>query len=111
MDVRIDSHGKYFSQRVAKESVAALIRTTDHLIVGYVYIRPDYRLKDELNSDAGRMIAVTEARVYNEEGTKFLFATGLLLLSYNHVLFLSPLDAVSATDGALWAEDLMKEAV
>ena len=65
MDMRIDEKGKYFTPRVAKDTLPAFIRTADQIIVGHVYVRPEKRLKDDLNEDASRFLPVTDARVYN----------------------------------------------
>jgi len=40
MDMRIDEKGKFFTPRVAKDTLPALIRTADQVIVGHVYVRP-----------------------------------------------------------------------
>lgn len=110
MDVRIDDRGKYFTQRISKESVVSVIRTIEHIVVGHVYVRPEHRLKDELNSEAGRFLAVTNAQVYDNQGTNLLFESSFLLLSYDHVIMISPLEAVSNAGEALWAQTELQEA-
>jgi hypothetical protein len=104
MDVRTDNRGKYFTPRVNKESVAAAVRTTEHLIVGQIYVRPDKRLKDELNSGQERFVAVTDARVYDAAGSRMLFESSLLVVGYSHVIFISPLEAISAEQLPAWAQ-------
>ena len=94
MDLRVDDKGKYFTPRVSKESIAVAMRTTEHLIIGQVHVRPDQRLKDELNNSLDRFVAITEARVYDPSGIKLLFESDFLLVASEHVIFVSPLDAV-----------------
>lgn len=109
MDLHIDDRGKYFTQRISKESVDAMVRTTDHFIVGNVYVRPDQRLKDELNSDHGRFVAITNARVYDALGERLLFATNFLLVTYEHVILISPVDAVTEAPHAAWVQQAPQE--
>lgn len=103
MDVHTDDRGKFFTPRVTKESVAVAIRTTDHLIVGQVHVRPDQRLKDELNSAHDRFIAITDARVHNATGSALLFESSFLLVDSTHVIFISPLDAIKEAETLDWA--------
>lgn len=110
MEVRIDDRGKYFTPRVSKESVASVVRTTDHLIVGNVYVRPDRRLKDELNEDPDRFLAITDAFVYDAYGERLLFGSSFLLVAYTHVILISPVEALSDTAEAIWLQRMPKEA-
>src|SRR6185295_7810743 len=81
MDMRIDEKGKFFTPRVAKDTLTAFIRTGDQIIVGHVYVRPDKRLKDDLSEDTSRFLAVTDARVYDAESEKLLYHSSLLLVA------------------------------
>ena len=65
MDMRFDEKGKFFTPRVAKDTLTAFVRTANQIIVGHVYVRPDKRLKDDLNEDPSRFLPVTDARVYD----------------------------------------------
>jgi hypothetical protein len=76
MAVNYDEKGKIFTNVVSKEAVEARIQTTTHFIEGEIHVRPDSRLKDELDVDEP-FLAVTNARVFgaNQEvlfRTKFL---------------------------------------
>ncbi len=97
--VEVTHKGKYFTPRVSKEPVVALIRTHDYLITGSVYTRPEQRLKDELNSDRERFLAVTEAQVYDPSGEQLLFESSFLLIAYDHIVLITPTDAITATSG------------
>ena len=102
MDLRIDDRGKYFTPRVSKESVATALRTTDHLIVGQIHVRPDQRLKDELNLSQERFVAVTDAQVYDAQGTTKLFESAILIVASSHIIFITPLDAVKQGQQLPW---------
>jgi hypothetical protein len=103
MDVRFDEKGKFFTPRVAKDTVPALIRTADQVIVGHVYIRPDKRLKDDLSEDGSRFLPVTDARVYNAAEETLLYHSSFLLVAYRHIIMLSPLDAMEDVRPVPWA--------
>jgi hypothetical protein len=110
MDVRTDDRGKFFTPRVTKESVATVIRTTDHLIVGQIYVRPDHRLKDELNSTSEPYLAITDAKVYDQLGQMQIFETSFLIVAASHVIFISPLDAIRDETPPPWAQRHEEEA-
>lgn len=102
MDLRIDEKGKYFTARIAKNSVAAFVRTLDQVVVGYVHIRPDRRLKDDLSDDPSRFLPVTNAQVYDTTGKTLLFESSFLLIAYHHIIMISPLEAMDAGQRAAW---------
>jgi hypothetical protein len=109
MDMRIDEKGKYFTPRVAKDTLPALIRTADQLIVGHVYVRPDKRLKDDLNEDASRFLPVTDARVYNAADETLLYHSAFLLEAYRHIVMISPVEALADVRPAPWQESSNQE--
>jgi hypothetical protein len=102
MDMRIDEKGKFFTPRVAKDTVPALIRTADQVVVGHVYIRPEKRLKDDLSEDGSRFLPVTDARVYDAASEKLLYHSSFLLVAYQHIIMLSPLDALETVRPVPW---------
>ncbi len=62
-----DDKGKIFTEVVTKIAVAVTMQTVTHRVAGNVHIRPDERLKDELDRDEP-FLAVTEAQIVNSEG-------------------------------------------
>jgi hypothetical protein len=102
MDLRIDEKGKYYTARITKDVLAAVVRTTDQIIVGHVHVRPEHRLKDELDGDRSRFLAMTEASVYAAEGDVLLYRTHFLLVAYQHMITITPIDALSDTHTAPW---------
>lgn len=110
MEIRIDENGKFFTPHVNKEAVATVVHTSDQLIVGSIHLRLDQRLKDELNSAGERFLAITDARVYTKGAEKLLYTSTLVLVGYNHIVAVSPLDALGNADGVVVAQELLKEA-
>lgn len=104
MDMRIDEKGKYYTPRVAKDTLPAFVRTIDQIIIGQVYVRPDNRLKDELNEDASRFLPITDARIYDAATEKLLYQSSFLLLAYSHIVMLSPLGALDNIRPVPWIE-------
>ena len=102
MDMRIDEKGKFFTPRVAKDTLPALVRTADQVIVGHVYVRPDKRLKDDLSEDPSRFLPITDARVYNASDETLLYHSSFLLVAYQHIIMISPLDALADIRSTPW---------
>lgn len=102
MDLRIDEKGKYFTQRIAKDTLPAFIRTNEQVIVGRIHTRPERRLKDELNDDTSRYLPVTDAQVYDASNEQLLYHSSLLLVAYQHILMISPLDALEPIRPVPW---------
>lgn len=104
MDLRIDEKNKYYTQRVAKDMLPALVRTDQQVIVGYIYVRPERRLKDELSEDTARFLPITDARVYDAQTETLLYQSTFLLVSYQHIVMVSPLDALDEIRPAPWLQ-------
>ena len=96
-----------FSAHVAKESIAAVVRTADQLIVGQLHARPQKRLKDEMNHVSDRFIAITDARVYDGGGTRLLYETAFILISNAHIVSIAPISAVSQFGDVSWASSAL----
>jgi hypothetical protein len=62
-----DEKGKIFTEVVTKIPVAATIQTTLHRLRGNIHIRPDERLKAELDREEP-FLAVTEAVILDADG-------------------------------------------
>lgn len=109
MSSHVDTKGKYFTPRVNKEPVRSIIRTTEYVIIGDVFVRPDQRLKDELGHDTERFFAVTNACVHDARGEELLFESSFLLVAYQQVVLLSPLEALSNVNTA-WQQIKQEDA-
>jgi hypothetical protein len=68
MGTRYDEKGKIFTDTVSKEPIRVVIQTTTmQRIEGMIFVKPDERVKDELDHPE-RFLAVTNAQVYAPEG-------------------------------------------
>jgi len=92
-----------FSPHVAKESIAAVIRTPDQLIVAQLHARPQKRLKDEMNHVSDRFIALTDARVYDSGGARLLCEAAFMLLSNAHIVSITPVSAIERCGDGEWS--------
>ncbi len=88
MVTQYDEKGKIFTQVVTKHPVAVIIQTLNQLIRGEMHVRPNARVKDELNGEE-RFIAVTEAVVYNNLNEE-IYRTNFLVVNTDHILWIIP---------------------
>lgn len=108
MDMRVDPKGKYFTPRVTKDSLLAVIRTAQEIIVGSVYVRPDKRLKDEINDDTSRFLPITDARVYTLHN-EYSYDVSFTLISYTAILSITPVDAITSNADLPWLTSTPQE--
>jgi hypothetical protein len=90
MSLEFNEKGKYFTDIISKAAVPAIIQTTTHRIEGFVHIRMDGRLKDELDRNES-FLAVTNARVFKVDGTLLLEAD-FLSVSRMQIVWVVPSD-------------------
>jgi hypothetical protein len=88
MHTRYDEKGKYFTKVVTKETVSVVLKTVQGKIQGNVHVRPDKRLLDEMN-ESSQFVAITEARVFNEQGD-LEYQTEFLSLNRKHIIWVIP---------------------
>jgi hypothetical protein len=88
MSLEFNEKGKYFTDIISKAAIPAIIQTTTHRIEGFVHIRMDGRLKDELDRNES-FLAVTNARVFNVDGT-LLLETDFLSVSRMQIVWVVP---------------------
>lgn len=86
---RIDEKGKIFTERVRKGQTDVLITTLTGQIRGFIYITHGQRLKDMLNSDDERFIAVTDAIASEIDGSEVL-AAALMAVNKDHIVCVVP---------------------
>ena len=89
MTMRVDAKGKIFTDIVHKERIPSLIQTLSNLIHGDIFLRPDQRVKDELNNNQEKFIAVTEAEIYDASG-KVAYRSPFLTLNKDHIVWIRP---------------------
>lgn len=102
MGVRVDEKGKYFSVRVPKDALLCAVRGGDLAVLGYLYIRPGKRLKDELNDERTRYLPMTEARVFRVSDNTLLYHASFLLIGRHAIDIVAPIDAVTGASEVPW---------
>ncbi|MCC6148124.1 MAG: hypothetical protein IT308_11215 [Anaerolineaceae bacterium] len=88
MYASFEEKGKIFTDVVPKQPVEALIQTSQHLIRGFVHIRHDERLKDEINRGE-TFLAITSAQILDKEG-KTLYKAGFIIINREQIIWLLP---------------------
>lgn len=90
MFTSFEDKGKIFTNIVTKEPVKVIIQTSIHKIDGFVHVRPDDRIKDEINQDE-RFLAVTEATIYANDGT-VLNKVEFLAVNREQIIWMYPIN-------------------
>ena len=67
MTIEFDDKGKFFTDVITKVTVPAIIQTVTQRIHGKLHVRPEQRLKDELDINE-KFLAVTDATIYSFDG-------------------------------------------
>lgn len=94
-----EEKGKIYTQVISKEPVQVWIQTTTHRILGKIHIRPEDRVKDELDR-AVAFLAVTDATVYDPASNRVLMQTKFLAVSINNIVWVLPdADRISGAEG------------
>ena len=90
MNTHYDEKGKFFTPVVSKYPVHVIIQTLLNRIEGNIYIRPDERSKDAVNTDE-QFIAMTDVSISNTQGKK-IFDSDFLLVNRDHIVWIFPRD-------------------
>lgn len=90
MTIEYDEKGKFYTDIVTKISIPSVIQTATHLIRGNVYVRQGERLKDQLETDE-RFTAVTDAKVYDKEGS-VVFSGPFLAIRRDQIVWIMPVN-------------------
>ena len=88
MSLEFNEKGKYFTDIISKVAVSAIIQTVMHRIEGFVHIRLDERVKDELDRDEP-FLAVTNAKVIGSDGA-VLYETDFMTVSRAQIVWVIP---------------------
>ena len=88
MTFEYDEKGKIFTDIVSKISILATIQTTSHLLRGYIHVRRDQRIKDELDVNES-FLALTDVTVLGPDGQS-LFQTPFLAVQRAHIIWVNP---------------------
>jgi hypothetical protein len=90
MVTEFDEKGKYFTEVITKNVIFSHIQTQTYLIRGYIHVRKDERLSDEINGEKN-FIAVTNAEVYNPEGS-ILYTCKFMVVNRAHIVWVMPME-------------------
>ncbi len=88
MTFEYDNTGKFFTDRISKAPLAVLVQTTTHLIQGTIHIRPEERLKDELDRDE-LFLAITEATILDSAG-EMLHTNDFVAIHRDQIVWVLP---------------------
>jgi hypothetical protein len=88
MFTSFEDKGKIFTNIVTKEPVKVVIQTSTHKISGFVHVRPDDRIKDEINQDE-RFLAVTDATISMNDG-KEITRVEFLAVNREQIIWIYP---------------------
>jgi hypothetical protein len=102
LGVHVNERGKYFTLRTPKDAVLCAVRGGDLAVLGYLYVRPDRRLKDELNDDQARYLPMTDARVFRVSDHMLLYHASFLLIGRQAIDLVAPVDAVTGASDVPW---------
>jgi hypothetical protein len=83
-----DEKGKIFTEVVTKMPIPIMMQTTTHRVLGNIHVRPDQRLKDELDRTES-FLAVTEASILDADG-KTVHRTEFLAVRRDQIVWVSP---------------------
>ncbi|HSO26744.1 MAG TPA: hypothetical protein VLS48_01650 [Anaerolineales bacterium] len=88
MDFRFDDKGKFYTEVVTKEAIAVLVQTQTYRIRGFMYVRPENRLIDELNLGR-RFLPLTDVVVVDHDGS-VLERAEFLTINCDQVVWIAP---------------------
>jgi hypothetical protein len=97
MTIEFDEKGKYFTDIIQKVAVPAIIQTVLHRIEGAIHVRPDQRIKDELDREE-LFLAVTDAKVYDMNGS-LLHEANFLSVRRAQIVWVIPRDEQDEAGG------------
>ena len=89
MVTQYDEKGKIFTQVVSKQPVMVMIHTAQNIIHGSIHVRPDLRLKDELNGQREHFLAVTDAVIFDTQKNE-LYRSNFMLLNIDQIVWIIP---------------------
>jgi hypothetical protein len=92
-----DEKGKIFTEVVTKIPIPVIMQTTTHRLSGNIHIRPDQRLKDELDC-AEPFLAVTDVNILDADG-KTVRRSDFVAVRRDQIVWVMPEDENSKERG------------
>jgi hypothetical protein len=88
MYTQFEEKGKIFTNVISKRPIPVTIQTTIQIIKGKFHVRPEGRLKDELNTTE-EFLAVTDAEIY-DLNKNLQYECAFLSINRSHIIWLAP---------------------
>jgi len=82
------NEGKIFTDVISKIPYEVSIQTTSHLIKGMLHVRPDSRIKDQLDSEKS-FVALTNVSIYDTDGN-ILYQSDFLAVQKEQIVWVLP---------------------
>ena len=88
MTIEFDDKGKFYTDLIKKNAVSAIIMTSTHKVNGIIHVRPDQRIKDELDLHEN-FLAVTDATVYTVQG-ELVYRSRFIAIQRSQIIWVIP---------------------
>lgn len=88
MSIEFNDKGKYFTDIVSKAAVPAIIQTITNRIEGFIHVRVDERVKNELDRTEP-FLAVTNARIFASDGS-LMYQAAFMSVSRSQIVWVVP---------------------
>jgi hypothetical protein len=95
MGTHFDEKGKFFTPVITKEPIAVIIQTVTHRIVGNIHIRPEERIKDELDRPES-FLAITDAKILDQNGQE-INSAAFISVNRQHIIWVLPVAELKNT--------------
>ncbi|MGC1376501.1 MAG: hypothetical protein WA821_09765 [Anaerolineales bacterium] len=88
MSIEFNDKGKYFTDVISKVAIPAIIQTVIHRIEGFIHVRVDERVKNELDRSEA-FLAVTDAKVFAPDGS-VLYQVAFISIARSQIVWVIP---------------------
>lgn len=88
MSIEFNDKGKYFTDIVSKAAIPAIIQTVTNRIEGFIHVRVDERVKNELDRTEP-FLAVTNARIFAADGS-LMYQAAFMSVSRSQIVWVVP---------------------
>jgi hypothetical protein len=88
MITRYNERGKFFTDKITKNAVPAIVQTITHRIEGILYVRSDERFLDTFNH-VQSFIAITDAVIFDAHGQQ-LYQSNFIAINRDIIVWMLP---------------------